>query len=483
MPPRPSVERWARDVEFWILVVSGLILGGAIFVLYVARSGWSAPLGPDSTSYMAAADHLRGGRGYTSFDGQQIISWPPLYVALVAGVGAALHVSSMTAAMIISGAVLVGVVVLSARLVLLIHDRRLRIVALGLAVWSPTMLDVLQVGTDGLFVVIALAVVVMLLRRPSALGWAAVVALCWAAEMTRYVGYAVLLLVALVALIDVGLRHAVTIVVVAGAPPLTWFFASGTWSALDAQHLTPASGPAENLANLLAAVGGWFSPLTGPIAAVLGAVVLAVVAHGRRDMREQPPPRPVLILGAYTVLYLLMLLVATTASPVDTIGQRFAAPALVPVLVLLGLEIERHRLPGWRTLAGSIAALLMIGSLTTAAITSPERYHAHEIAATIGSLRESPPCSHILSNDPGAVYLAGWPAEYSPRFVVYGTTTVPDDLNRVRGELAAGDRYCLVWFRDEGTPWFMNPTELAQSFSLREVAKYADADAYTVTLA
>jgi hypothetical protein len=470
----------------------------AATAVWLAGSRWGAAVSPDSTVYLSAAGNLAKGRGLVTFDGEPLVSWAPLYPALLAllqklGLGA-LEVARWL------GVLGVG------RAVLLAHGwlRRhvmspvVRVLAVAAVACSTAILrDALFVWSEILFLLFVFGCLMELesfLAAPRrwTLFRAAVAAAL--AALTRYVGVTAGLVGVGVTLFAPGARparrriaDALLFGVVAFGPLGLWLArnvrVSGALVYLAQPH--PSASPGQIAFDGFQVMAQEWLPYAVPhglrALIVVAVLALVVVAVARSRARASLAPA-----AYWIVLYVATLLAGASRIAVEPISQRLVSPLLVPLLVLGARAADQVRPRAWRAvvLVATVAWLgysaarahsHLYGYYRTGAesYTAPEWRHS-ELAA---ALRASPPDT-VYGNGPDAVYfLAGQPAKFSPRRTYYASDEkVTGDMPRFERTVAR-QPVRLAWFRALGARTFLySPEELREQFEVRRAASFADGE-------
>src|SRR5574341_2011038 len=77
--PSSSLQKNAFWIFLSVLAVVAMILGG------VATSKYGAGVAADSVKYLAVAQSLLAGKGLRDHLGRHLLSWPPIYSMILAG--------------------------------------------------------------------------------------------------------------------------------------------------------------------------------------------------------------------------------------------------------------------------------------------------------------------------------------------------------------------------------------------------------------
>lgn len=359
MPPLP-----ARPDRLTLLLAALSLLAAGIALAREAT--WGPALHGDPVNYVAVARHLLEGEGFTGYAGGSYAGWAPLWPLLLAA--ASLSLADPLDVVGPLNAAFLALTVFAAGSWL---RRRLRSAFLMVWGWLALALSVplIEVGSSGfsepafiLFATLALSRADRYLEegRRAALVQAALFTTL--ACLTRYVGGALILVIAALLLFHRGAalseraRRLALFGVVAALPVALWmlrnFLLTGELSgerALRTLALTDVLG------QLLAVLRGWIAPVArldfaDPLGWLLSAATLLLlvavgVALALARRRGRAPGGSVIALcGAFTFVY-AAIVVAGSAGPLtpEPPNDRYLSPLYVPLLLLLLLALDGLR--------------------------------------------------------------------------------------------------------------------------------------------
>ena len=497
----------------WPAAVTGAALAG--LAVWLAGSRWGAAVSPDSTVYLSAAENLVKGRGLVTFDGQPLVSWAPLYPAVLAAfekLGAAGVVAARWLGTLGMVAMVLGAAVWLRRHV---ASPGVRLVVVTAVACSTAVLrDALFVWSEILFL-LCLVLCLMDLERFMVRSSRSTLlaAALWAAltSLIRYVGVTAGIAGVLVVLFAPGTRSArrrmldaLLFGVVALGPLALWLARN---AAVSGTLVYPATPPPSRAAWQIAADGfqimaqEWL-PYAVPhgLRAVLVLVALALLVAGLarsrfRGVRSSPAPAVLWLL-----LYAAALLAGALRVAVEPVSQRFVSPMLVPLLVLAAraaddLLADRPRVMRLAALTLALCWLAYSVSrarwhLVTYYRTGAESYTApawrhSELAAALRRSALAGPASPdtVYGNAPDVVYfLAGLPAQFSPRRTYYASDRpVTEDLPRFAHAVARRP-VRLAWFHELARDFLYSPAQLGERFEVTPEGRFADGEIDWVTL-
>jgi len=497
LPAEVQTSRWRQ----YILPAS--IAAAGVGLVLVNTWHWGPGLTQDSAIYVSTARSLLAGRGFIGFDGAPLVTWPPLFPLLLAGLGR-LGIEPVKGALV-TNTLAYGLVVFLAGIVLARSVRDRALVAIGttavmvshgffgaaIFAWSEPLFALL-------LALLALSFGTLSGQNPTPT-FLAIILLTALAPLQRYVGLAMIPASALAILAcrevaaKLRIRYALLLGLVASLPIGLWFWRNlrlaGT---LSGQRPGVFAAVGQSGLAISRAILKWFIP--GPTAVALDAFGVVLVVTGvavtvwlafsavrRRHGRGPSQVRFALVtLAAYTAALLTMV-----SGEGLTQLERLMAPVFFLAVLLLTTAAERAiELPGRnpkrrrpiRVLVLAVCILSLVHPVLQLAGAT-----RHDLRFGLGGfesrewkanqvilwLKAHPLPGRILSNQPAAVYfLAGTEARMSPQ-----QDDNPERLRRT-GAVAKGDY--LVWFRNVGRPNLMLPEELNRQFGLQMVVSTAD---------
>ena len=393
MMVRPPAFRRPRPDRLTLLIAAIALLGAGLALARVYL--WGPALFWDSVNYIEVARALLAGDGFTQpawylFGADAYVRWPPLYPLLLAGGGLGVadpyHVAGPLGAVAFGLTILVAGRWMASRL-----ESRPLVVWACLAVALSVPLSRMATATLSempfiLFTVLVLARADAFLKtgRRSALLWA--IAFTALACLTRYLGVALIPVVALVPFLRGGVplggrvRLAAACALMMAAPLALWALRNallvGETDGLSGGETTSVP---ETLGYTLETLSGWLLPYAptdrfqDAASALAGALLLLLavlaVRASRRTGATGPGMTPLLlVLGG--AAYLLAL-AAARAWRGGSDELRYFFPLYVPLVALTALACEpaiRHlrewaARPRFATGATAIVALALVAWL------------------------------------------------------------------------------------------------------------------------
>ena len=207
---RSVIGQWGRFRPDGFTMLLAALSGLGVALVMARELTYGVAVGPDSITYIGAARNLLAGEGFSSFGGDPLTWWPPLYSLLLAaaslGIRDPLDVAGPVNAAVFGLTIFVVGRYLRQRLA----SRFLAVWACLAVVLSIPLAELASTALSGpLFILLATLALVRLDKylaegRLSILVWAGVFsALAW---QTRYIGVAVPLLAGLLLLFQPGTR-------------------------------------------------------------------------------------------------------------------------------------------------------------------------------------------------------------------------------------------------------------------------------------
>lgn len=407
---------------------------GAALLIGAAMIPYGPGMTPDSVHYLTAAENLRNGLGYATsvvpWNGpfpRPIAEWPPLYPLVLAAVTA---VGGATAGPWALNSLLLAA---SAWQV----ARAAPLLGVLAFVASPAVISVhAYAWSEPLFVLLVLLSLrsqERLLEEPGAKALLAAAAWTALACLTRYLGLALVLSGALVAMTSRRRLLGPAYAALSVAPLGLWLLRNlSVTGSLAGNRAASGRELPELIREAAATFGGWIVPVTSLRIAALLALLAVGVTVALRSGFDQAD-RPWL---AFAAVYFVMVVALARAVAFDPLTTRLLVPLVPPVAILAGRRFD----PRQRALAGALALLLVAGP---ALVTARDLVHAAAVARGRGyraaRWREAEavrmaaagqgPFARdgiIYSDAPDVLYLySGRPVRYLPR--------EGSDLSELRG--------------------------------------------------
>jgi hypothetical protein len=342
------------------------IMGVSIVFYSTAKYGIGAS--SDSVIFMSAARSLISGHGFTSYLGDPMVSWPPLYPSLI-GTLLIFGIDASSAARVIN-AIGFGLIVAASGLLFRLNLKSDVLVLLGtisvLLSWPILNASVFALA-ETLFILLGILYVLsmpkFLLERRTQ--WlviaAALVALAW---LQRFAGLALVVagvlsitFLPLKISLKEKIRYILIFGFIASTPTVMWLVRGYLISGTTAGKVASTTSLATNIDTTLQTFRLWLNLTPVPflmiflvtVTIVLPSAAWAVTRHGRRnpvDARFYSLITAVFLVSSY----LIFLLAAGSIINVGPIGERLLLPILILLLLIVLVGIDQlpyiaNRLP------------------------------------------------------------------------------------------------------------------------------------------
>ena len=506
----------------------------ATFLVLISTAPNGIALSPDSVAYVAAARSLSDGNGLTLFDSTPLTLWPPLYPAVLSAAQLLFGLDPVDGARIVNAA-LFGLIVYLSGLLFRRHLASSSFVILGLVTvfLSPALFGVsIFAWTEPLFILWTLLFLLLLdsyLKEGSTTLLIFLAIVSGLACLTRYIGVscAVTGVAALFFFQKGAFRSKLPHLFLFGTISLAPL---GVWAArniLQANTLMGDRAPARfplynNFYLSLISFFNWALPIeelgdrlkSTRAHLFLGAIAgyLAGAAWSPRNVwvdLENAICRigPVMLFAG---IYSTILIVVSTTTAHEGIGDRFLSPVFVPTVLIILFLVEKRLAGSAKSLSFrlfGISAGVSRQKLVVAVLVVWLAVPSFRVARTAGqsmqtglgynhvSWRTSDTISYlqeqllsggstirIYSNSPDAVYiLSGASATGSPAAKGYKSSEPRRPIASLAGSWPASQPAFLVWFDDTHRPFLFDVEELKQIADLTVVARLADGTVYRVS--
>lgn len=490
-----------------LLLVALSLAGAALVFAATVRSGLG--LSPDSASYLSAARSLMSGSGAWIHTGEPLVNQPPLYPALLAVLGWISRGDPLAAARILHCLLFAGIVYLSCVLFRPhLAGFRPLMLAGGAAVLvsGPLLDDAVMLWSESAFVLLTLSFVIGMesYLRDGSRRWLAVAALSAAlAWITRYIGFTLVLTGALVLLISrrrtrVPMRHLLFFLAVTMIPILSWGLRNQLVSGTPFGPRAPSAfSLGRNLGLTFYTLLFWCIPPRvtehRPLLMLLSGGAGLLLGLGMRGgaHRIRQEISALLVPLVFTVLYAGSLVLLSTRTAYDPIGNRLLSPLYIPIglILLVAARLVRDGLA--RSFSSRWAAALVlvpvflwfVHPLRSAARDTRDRAQNGVGGYSAAAWQDSPLLRYvrsnatgwdrpIVSNAPDALYLlAGVESQEIPAKTAFNSPKVVNRASELRGRWPERESATLVYLTD---------TPRGHLFTLDELAGIAELDTLAV---
>jgi len=507
------------------LPLTVLSLIGTVFILLATRN-YGAGLSPDSVGYIATARQIVSGIGAVTYDGTPLTVQPPLYPVLLATFDYVFRIDPLLSAHIVN-AVLFGLIVyLSGVLFLKLLKSSVTLAFFGtvsILVSIPLVQVSLMAWSEPLFICFVLLYLIFsesYLEKADTTSLLLLSLSVALACLTRYIGV-ILIFTGIVSILvfcrnslRVKIRHLILFVSISAFPIGMWvirnYFLSGTLFGPRASSIFTLS---QNLAFTLSTLLSWYiipkrisehSPTLIFLSLVLlsatvGFLANLIIRGNWSKVRTFLSEMRVLLL--FTIAYVGFLVISSTTTAYDRIGDRLLSPVFVPLtLILLFLASKilmspKKWLPPkgvnillavaivmWLLYSSIVATRSIVNAMSHGIGYSGESWKSSQ---TIEYLRQNQAlvseCVVIYSNAPDALYvLANLTARMSPEKTHYNSPEIVQDISSLRKSWPEESNSCLVWFDKIDRKYLFTVDELQAVANMQLIIRTEDGAVYSV---
>jgi hypothetical protein len=467
-------------------------------IILFATSRYGAGTSPDSVVYIASARHLADGTGFITYKNSPLLEQPPLYPTILAVSDYTFGVDPLSSANFIN-AIFFGLNLYISGLLFHRNVSPLLVLVgmLALLVSVPLISVSLMAWSESLFVFfVTLSIFALsIYRERKDIQSLSFLSLSMAlACLTRYIGV-VFVLTGLISILVIQhtylktkLLHAITFLSVSVLPVSIWmgrnYLLSKTLFGPRPPSLFSLS---DNIRFTFDAILSWYLPgriidsrpllmLIGLMVGFLLGVILTWTKPQITTLLKQN--RPVAIPMVFIILsYMGFLIISSTITEYDSIGDRLLSPIAVPITLLLLIAVESL----YKQLKKNISmkpavSFLMVGTILllvyparatilniTGQFNEGEGYTgaAWKKSQTIQYMREHnlSNCT-IYSNGDDVIYLL---LDVDVKFIPSKSSgaKVIADISSLKSKFPEENKACLVWFnRLSWREYLFTPDEL-----------------------
>jgi hypothetical protein len=516
-----------------VLLMLQLLWG---LVLWFSISKYGVGISTDSIHMLFGGMNWWAGRGLTSYDGNFLILWPPLYPLLLGLVHGVSGLSMIASANVLQAMAYAGVSICLALLSVRIFPHRLTLAAAAcllsdIGVVVLTSFD--TAGSDYLQLFLILLLVLLAgnyISIRSRLSYAGMAVVAMLAMLNRYLGLAVLATAILCVMAPAvgAIKKRVT----NGAIMATTILPAAAWLRITSR-LYSRRAPitfVENFDRFSQSILAWFIEPADPRhgldreivllwIAVLGLILAVIMLRGRtshdkgaplKALRGGPSREPYLwTLLTFGAVYVIVLFAAASVAYSNKLAGRFLLPAYIPLIVLPVVVVDRAleavQRGESRGMQGAIpvmgyGCLVAIAALLLGT-TIPVAIESHRIGAVGGEnaynnaawhnnqamkywLANTPTGKYrLISNEPDGVALfTGHRTDASPRKTSgpYGTQEYP--LQSYTAKLfETAEPVYLVWIDPKACEYCYSVDELRLIATVEPLLEATDGGVYRLT--
>ena len=510
----------------WLLPVCTGLLGCALVLLATSRYG--AGLSSDSVGYISAARSLVTDGTLTTYLGEPMVNWPPLYPALLASVYWLTGVDPLYSAAWVN-TLLFGLIAGAGSLLFVRSEcggRPFALLGSIALVLAEPLLSVSRMALSELLFILWVVLFLLFAQRWRRFaGWGSLVSMCIVAALaalTRYIGVTLIATGLVLVLLDdrqrwmVRMRQGVLFSLAAALPLALWLWRN--WivcGSFMGSRAPSVDGLGCNLVLAFTALVSWITPYklfpqislalaVGALAAGLAAAVILLVRWARhRALRGTLLHYAVHLLQhetfsalLFACIYGLFLVISASTAAIDVIDSRLMSPLFVPllwlVLVLMARFAQRWQGRTWLRhlpLTLFIVVFILYGGIVsgyrlTKCLTegaggyATDSWQTSETVAYLRSLSFDGP---TFSNAPDVTYiLADRPTLFSPKETAGRSSLVLNTLDELANTWPESSPALLVWFDNAGRSYLYTPAELQTIVNIEPLARLGDGIVYCV---
>ncbi len=500
------------------LLLALLALIGVTLVFFSTRD-YGAGLTPDSVGYISTARNIIAGNGVTSYSGAHLVVQPPLYPALLALVGGIFGTDPFQIVAVVNS-ILFGLIIYFGGLLTFRALSAFPVLALIVIVAVLTSIPLFSVSvmawSEPLFILLALVGILMANSYIEKQDIASLLFLSIAvalSSLTRYVGIALILWGVLIVIFfhRGSVKNRIFHAALFGLIPV---LAIGIWLlrnyAITGEPFGPRAAStfslSQNLMFMFDRVTTWYIP--GIIGDHRATLLLFGVAVGflaglspedsRKRMRGLLRQNSPLVL--FIIVYLTFLIISSTTTAYDSIGNRLLSPIYVPLTLFMFILIEAITEPYRRRFSKRIVNFILVPGLAIWLLFplnatlmranyvthfgqgfSSKAWRESETIQYIRQHKTTDSTCTMFTNAAAAVYiLTNVEAAMSPAETSYNSLEAPKDISRLQGVWPAEKKACLVWFDKVTQENLFTIDELRRVARITRMARFTDGTIYSV---
>lgn len=487
-------------------------------MVYILTGIHGVGISPDSVTYISVARNVANGTGYVGYDGYYFVLQPPLYPALLAAMSKLFLLDPLISAGYLN-ALFFGLIIFISGLLLLRHVRYYALAIAGTIAILVSLLPMqifLIALSEPLFIFLILLYLYFfdVYRTNGTLGSFLLFSIAAAlACLTRYVGVA-LIAAGVISIFAWGegdvrkrLLHIIYFQLIGIIPAGMWVIRnhllSGTLTGARADSSYTLS---TNILFTYNTMLNWYSSVKVsewqlfPIVPLLLVVLLVVLAILRRRNVlgfEVSEIGPVIL---FAILYSTIIIISSTTTAYDKIGNRLLSPVFIPSVVILFFLIDY--LVKWAShfVHYIVLTVILLVSMTMwiKYQATRTRYYIEDYIKHSGVEYSSSAWTNnsvikyleankqlksdytFYSNAPDAVYiLADINAKWSSPKRSYNSPVLLDKNSNNSIGFEKND-ICFVWFYNLNRNFLFTPDELKKTTRMISIAQLKDGEIYVI---
>jgi len=497
------------------------ILG--FFLIFLSTRRYGAGLSPDSVGYISAARNLIKGTGANSFDGNPLIAQPPLFPIILTLAGGLFKIDPLHLANIVN-ALLYALIVFFGGLLNYKYLSSFPTYALLGSVAFLASIPLFLVSTMAwseplfiLWVILSLLFANFYIEKNDAISLLFLALSVTLSTLTRYIGVVLVLWGAFVIIFHHRdnfknkITHLSIFTLVSVLPIGVWLVRNYTISGTLFGSRTPSSFTLfQNITYVFNALLTWYIPgfIRDHRSALLlfGIVIGLIFGLNLKGIYQNAKSRLQLItpIVVFVAFYLTFLIISSTTTAYDAIGDRFLSPIYVPLTILFLNLVQVMAEPFRGQIANKGLDFILIMSLliwllaypirnvTISALNLAQTGQGYSSKAWVESQTVRYLIQHrslesqcaIYSNAPDAAYiLADLTTKMSPAKTFYNSPEKMNDIANIESVWLQDDRNktCLVWFDMVDRKYLFTIDELQTVVNMNLIARFNDGAIYTIS--
>jgi hypothetical protein len=502
------------------LLFALLGLAGAGIILF-ATSHYGAGISPDSVGYIATARHIANGIGFITYNNAPLVEQPPLYPAILGVVDFVFGLDPLLSANIVS-AIFFGLTLYLSGVLFFEHLTSSPFFALigtaSLLISIPLVAVSLMAWSEPpfiFFVVLYLISISMYLEKKNVKSLLLLSLSVTLACLTRYIGV-VLILTGIISILlirqnDIKTKflHAFIFAFISVLPIGIWagrnYFLSGTLFGPRSPSLHPLY---DNIRYTFDTILRWYLPSritdSRPIIMLLSLIIgffigMIFVWIKTPIMTLLKQTRPFVIFMIFVIIgFIGFLIVSSTTSNYDAIGDRLLSPIVVPMTLLLLSVIEILSKPIKAHFATKPVELLIMAGIVLWLIY-PARATTLNIINNFNegngygakSWKNSQTIQYIRENNLSNCTIYSNGADVTYLLININVNSIPSkssganiiaDTSSLRNVFPQENKACIVWFNQiTWRTYLFTPEELTSVTNLERVIQLDDGTIYVVS--
>jgi 4-amino-4-deoxy-L-arabinose transferase-like glycosyltransferase len=498
------------------LLILGII-GSYIIVLLTSHYG--AGISPDSVAYISVARHLSDGTGFVNYDGYFFVLQPPLYPLLLAAIKKIILIDPLIFVGYLN-AIILFLIVYYSGLFLLRSLKSSLLAIIGVIsilvsfVFIQIFLNALSEPLFILFVLLFLYYFDIYRENGNFISLLLFSAAAALACLTRYVGVIIILtgIVSIIVWRDRTVKemykHLIVFLSITILPIGLWvlrnYLLSGTFTG---QRAESSYTLPENIILFFNTILKWYLPIEIKtqqlfvliLIFLIGIITVYFLIKKRgKELLRITLFCPTLI---FTILYSAIIVISSTTTAFDKIGDRLLSPLFVPSIFIIFFFLDnilewltKHFNKKFITVLFICGIIFWLRYPVIRTIYNIQYNFEHSgweygskawkdntVIDYLNIHRQFDSEYSFYSNAPEAVFiLTNIEARWSPPKTLYNSPQLINANAGLKSVWKDKDKSCLVWFNNIDRKFLFTVKELQKSSNMVMIARLKDGEIYTV---